>query len=55
MTRVLLFICKSFIMIPAVKENLNNNDDDVCHPPTQQKCHDKLLNCLTALQIQMLM
>ena len=52
-----MFICKSFIMVPAVKENLNDNDNDVCQPPTQQRCHDKLLtNCLTSTsQIQMLM
>lgn len=26
-------VCKSFIMEPAVKENLNNNDNDVCPLP----------------------
>lgn len=42
-----MLICKSFIMLPLVRENLHNNDNGVCHPPTYKTRHDKLLtNCL---------
>lgn len=41
-------------MAPAVKVNLTLMMN-MCHPPTQQRCHDKLLTiCLTARQIQIL-
>lgn len=34
-------------MLPVVRENFHNNDNGVCHSPTEKMCCDKLLsNCL---------